>query len=90
MSVRILNACGWRRGVKKFQLIGKIVQCKNQVAQITRAYTIMWLLVIIYKHLEIYSKTISRLRLGDYKPIFTLPSASRHLAFGNYVPKIHE
>ena len=53
-----------------------------------RAYTIMWLLVIIYKHLEIYSKIISRLRLGDYKPIFTLPSASRHLAFANYVPKI--
>ena len=27
------------------------------------------------KHLEIYTKTISRLRLGDYKPIFTSASA---------------
>ena len=25
-------------------------------------------LIIICKHLEIYTKTISRLRLGDYKP----------------------
>ena len=31
-------------------------------------------LIIICKHLEIYTKTISRLRLGDYKPIFTSPS----------------
>ena len=62
-------------GVKKFQLIGKFVQCKNQVAQITRAYTIMWLFVIVYKHEEIYTKTISRPRLGDYKPISTSPFA---------------
>ena len=32
-------------------------------------------LIIICKHLEIYTKTISRLRLGEYKPIFTSPSA---------------
>ena len=31
--------------------------------------------ITICKHLEIYTKTISRLRLGDYKPIFTSPSA---------------
>ena len=31
--------------------------------------------LIIIKHLEIYTKTISRLRLGDYKPTFTSPSA---------------
>jgi hypothetical protein len=31
--------------------------------------------IIVCKHLEIYTKTISRLRLGDYKPIFTSPSA---------------
>ncbi len=26
-----------------------------------------------YSYLEIYTKTISRLRLGNYKPIFTSP-----------------
>ena len=31
-------------------------------------------LIIICKHLEIYSKTISRHRRGDYKPILTSPS----------------
>ena len=34
-------------------------------------------LIIICKHLEIYTKTISRLRFGDYKPIFSSPSAQR-------------
>ena len=33
------------------------------------------MLIISFKHLEIYTKTISRLRLGDHKPIFTSPSA---------------
>ena len=32
-------------------------------------------LIIICKHLEIYTKTISRRKLGDYKPIFISPSA---------------
>ena len=32
-------------------------------------------LILICKHLEIYTKTISRLTLGDHKPIFTSPSA---------------
>ena len=32
-------------------------------------------LIISCKHLEIYAETINRLRLGDYKPIFTSPSA---------------
>jgi predicted nucleic-acid-binding Zn-ribbon protein len=36
-------------------------------------YKVVW--IIVCKHLEIYTKTISRLRLGDYKPIFTSPSA---------------
>ena len=36
-------------------------------------YKVVWIMVC--KHLEIYTKTISRLRLGDYKPIFTSPSA---------------
>jgi hypothetical protein len=30
-------------------------------------YKVVW--IIVCKHLEIYTKTISRLRLGDYKPI---------------------
>ena len=34
----------------------------------------VWL-SIICKQLEIHAKTISHLRLGDYKPIFTSPSA---------------
>ena len=29
------------------------------------------MLIIICKHVEIYTKTISSLWLGDYKPIFT-------------------
>ena len=33
------------------------------------------MLIIICKHLEIYTQTIGRLKLGDYKPIFTSPSA---------------
>jgi hypothetical protein len=36
-------------------------------------YKVVW--IIVCKHLEIYTKTISRLRLSDYKPIFTSPSA---------------
>jgi hypothetical protein len=36
-------------------------------------YKVVW--IIVCKLLEIYTKTISRLRLGDYKPIFTSPSA---------------
>jgi hypothetical protein len=32
-------------------------------------YKVVW--IIVCKHLEIDTKTISRLRLGDYKPIFT-------------------
>ena len=32
-------------------------------------------LIFFCKYLEIYTKTISRLRFGDYKPIFTSPSA---------------
>ena len=39
-------------------------------------YKVVW--IIVCKHLEIYTKTISRLRLGDYKPIFTSPSASEY------------
>ena len=35
-------------------------------------------LIIICKHLEIYTKTISRLRLSDYKPIFTSPRLSQY------------
>ena len=31
--------------------------------------------IIICKHLEVYTKRISRLGLGDYKPIFTEPKA---------------
>ena len=30
-------------------------------------------LIFLWKYLEIYTKTISRLRFGDYKPIFTSP-----------------
>ena len=46
-------------------------------------YKVVW--IIVCKHLEIYTKTISRLRLGDYKPIFTEPKAKacNHLAFGD-------
>jgi hypothetical protein len=36
-------------------------------------YKVVW--IIVCKHLEIYTKTITRLRLADYKPIFTSPSA---------------
>ena len=37
-----------------------------------------WIFIKLFffcKYLEIYTKTINRLRFGDYKPIFTLPSA---------------
>ena len=45
-------------------------------------------LIIIYKHLEIYTKTISRLKLSDYKPILTSSSTQwiqtcTHLALGD-------
>ena len=62
-------------GCQEVSIDWQVFAMQNQVAQITRAYTIMWLFVIVYKHEEIYTKTISRLRLGDYKPISTSPSA---------------
>ena len=38
-------------------------------------------LIIICKNLEIYTKIISRLRVDDYKPILTSPSAKWISAF---------